>query len=90
MRVAVQPNLVPSVTNHAAFFGKGLQRVTWDKPGCFDVVLGKHLEETSSTDGSGEVACIVVGVGRREVRMDSGELSTARDITRTVFSSVRP
>jgi len=45
---------VARVTNGSAVFGKGLEGVTWDEPGCFDVVFGEELEEALYTNGACE------------------------------------
>jgi hypothetical protein len=52
--VAVQPDLMACVGDHAAFFWERLERVAGDEPCGLDVVPLEHLQETADADRSGE------------------------------------
>ena len=50
----MKPDFMPGVANRRHLLGEGLEAVTWDEPGGFDIVLGEHLEQASDSDGPGE------------------------------------
>jgi hypothetical protein len=52
--VAVQSNLMAGVGDHAALLRESLERVAGNEPCGLNVVLFKHLEQSSDTDCSGE------------------------------------
>ena len=50
------------VPDHGTFFGKGLQRVAGDKPGCLDVVLLEQLKQPSHTHSASEETSLQVSI----------------------------
>jgi len=52
--VAVEADLVACVSNCCHFFWEGVETVSWDEPGCLDVVFLEEFEKTGDPNGSGE------------------------------------
>ena len=45
------------ISDHTAFFGERLERVTWNEPSGLDVVALEHFQQTANTNRSGEETC---------------------------------
>lgn len=58
----MKSDLVSCVANGGHFLGKRLQRVSWDEPGRFDVVLVEELEYSLGSHGGCPDACLWIFV----------------------------
>lgn len=75
-----------SVCDHLAFFGKGLERVAWDEPGCCDLVLFKELEKTTDANCAGKETCLYGCEDMSFSYFDS--VLTSADVGRGVFTAI--
>lgn len=52
MRVAMQTDLMALISDHSTLLWESFQTVPWNEKGRLDVVFGKHLEQTTDSNGS--------------------------------------
>lgn len=91
--VSVKSNFVSCVANSGHFLGESLQRVSWDEPGRFDVVLVKELEYSLGSHGGCPDACwwtdMMLEHCIPSLNKGETEVHTATNITGRVFTTVR-
>ena len=49
---SMELHFMPSIPDHGTFLRKGVKRMTWNEPRCFDVVFRKHFQEPADTDSA--------------------------------------
>lgn len=59
MRVSVQSNLVACIAHGCHFLWKRLQRVAWNEPGCFDIVLIEEFQQSLGSHRSRPNTCVL-------------------------------
>lgn len=45
-------HLMSRIPDHGTLLRKRVKRMTWNEPGCFNVVFRKHLQEPADTDSA--------------------------------------